>query len=242
MNVFDKMGIYWAEIADQNQTEKQLQFLKNHLKLEGYILDLACGTGRHIIPLSQQGYGLVGLDVSANLLRIAKERSSKIQLVRADMRFLPFKAEAFEAATSMDTSFGYLPDEKDDAVALAEVKRILMHKGIFVLDVFNRQELTTKYTGDENQLFKQKEYPSFFLQQKRTVTPKGDWLCDLWIIQDKANGLESVFEHAVRLYEHSKLEVMLNKAGFVVEKIYGGYEGENFSSESHHLILIVRRT
>jgi ubiquinone/menaquinone biosynthesis C-methylase UbiE len=242
MNVFDKMGIYWAEIADQNQTEKQLQFLKNHLKPDGYILDLACGTGRHIIPLSQQGYGLVGLDVSANLLRIAKERSSNIQLVRADMRFLPFKAEAFEAATSMDTSFGYLPSEEDDTVALAEVRRILMHKGIFVLDVFNRQELTTKYREDENQLFKQKEYPSFFLQQKRTVTPKGDWLCDLWIIQDKANGRESVFEHAVRLYEHSKLEVMLNKAGFAVEEVYGGYEGENFGSESHHLILIVRRT
>ena len=242
MNVFDKMGVYWAEIADQNQTEKQLHFLKNHLKPEGYILDLACGTGRHIIPLSQQGYGFVGLDVSANLLRIAKERSTDIQLVRADMRFLPFKEEAFGAATSMDTSFGYLPSEEDDTVALAEVERILKHKGIFVLDVFNRQELSTKYREDENQLFKQKEYPSFFLQQKRTVTSDGDWLCDLWIIQDKANGRQSVFEHAVRLYEQSKLEVMLNKAGFEVEKVYGGYEGENFSSESHHLILIVRRT
>ena len=30
-NVFDEMGVYWAEIADKNQTEKQMQFLKNHL-------------------------------------------------------------------------------------------------------------------------------------------------------------------------------------------------------------------
>ena len=27
-NVFDEMGVYWVEIADHNQTEKQLQFLK----------------------------------------------------------------------------------------------------------------------------------------------------------------------------------------------------------------------
>ena len=33
MNVFDEMGVYWAEMADQNQTEKQVQFLKNHLEL-----------------------------------------------------------------------------------------------------------------------------------------------------------------------------------------------------------------
>ena len=69
-NVFDEMGVYWAEIADKSQTERQIQFLKKHLKLDGYVLDVACGTGRHSIPLSQQGYGMVGLDVSANLLKM----------------------------------------------------------------------------------------------------------------------------------------------------------------------------
>lgn len=241
MNIFDEMGVYWAEMADQNQTEEQLKFLKNHLKPEGYILDLACGTGRHIISLSKHGYCIVGLDVSANLLRIAKERSRDIQLVRGDIRFLPFKPQAFAATISMDTSFGYLPTEQDDRAALAEVQSVLTRKGIFIIDVFNRRELTLKYREDENQPFKQKEYPSFFLQQKRTVTLKGDWLCDLWIVRDKMNGRESVFEHTVRLYERSKLEAMLDKAGFAVEEVYGGYEGENFSSESPHLILITQK-
>ncbi len=36
MNVFDEMGVYWAEIADQNQTDRQLQFLKNTLKHENW--------------------------------------------------------------------------------------------------------------------------------------------------------------------------------------------------------------
>jgi ubiquinone/menaquinone biosynthesis C-methylase UbiE len=241
MNVFDEMGVYWAEMADQNQTESQIQFLKKHLGANRCVLDLACGTGRHTIPLNQMGFGVVGLDVSSKLLKIAKQRSKQVQLVRGDMRFLPFKSETFGATVSMDTSFGYLPTEQEDKAALAEVQRTLTRKGIFVIDVFNRQELTLKYRVDENQPFKQKEYPSFFLQQKRTVTPKGDWLCDLWIVQDKTNGRESVFEHAVRLYEHGKLEVMLDKAGFAVKEVYGGYEGENFGFESTHLILIVQR-
>ena len=74
-NVFDEMGVYWAEIADKDQTQRQIQFLKSHLKPEGYVLDLACGTGRHAISLSRQGYDVVGLDVSAKLLKIAKQRN-----------------------------------------------------------------------------------------------------------------------------------------------------------------------
>jgi ubiquinone/menaquinone biosynthesis C-methylase UbiE len=34
------------------------------------VLDLACGTGRHSIPLSNEGYNMVGLDVSLNLLKM----------------------------------------------------------------------------------------------------------------------------------------------------------------------------
>ena len=237
INVFDEMGEYWAEIADQNQTEKQLQFLKDQLKPDGYILDVACGTGRHMIPLSQQGYGMVGLDISANLLKIAKQRSKEIQLVRGDMRFLPFKPQVFAGVISMDTSFGYLPSEADDRITLVEVKRVLNQRGVFVLDIFNGEELTRKYKN-KNLPAKRKEYPSFFLLQKRTVSPKGERLSDLWTIEDKANSRLSIFEHDVRLYECGKLERMLKKTGFVVKKVYGGYEKENFSSESLRLILV----
>jgi ubiquinone/menaquinone biosynthesis C-methylase UbiE len=231
------MGVYWAEIADRNQTEKQLQFLKNLFKPDGYVLDLACGTGRHSIPLTQQGYNIVGFDVSTNLLQIARQRSKELELVRGDMRFLPFKPQTFIATISMDTSFGYLPSEADDVVSLVEVKRVLNQQGVFVLDVFNREKLTLKYQN-KNPIAKWKEYPSFFLFQKRTISLDGGWLRDLWTIQDKENGQPSIFEHSVRLYERNKLESMLERAGFVIKDVYGGYKEENFSPTSSRLILI----
>jgi ubiquinone/menaquinone biosynthesis C-methylase UbiE len=259
-NVFDEMGVYWAEIADKNQTEKQLQFLKNQIKSDGYILDLACGTGRHLIPLSQQEFNMVGLDVSAKLLKIAKQRWREVQLVRGDMRFLPFKPQAFAAAISMDTSFGYLPSEHDDGVSLAELRRTLLQEGVLVVDVFNQEQLMMKYQGKGKglkwsllpillklrnrwilfRLFKWKEYPSFFLLQKRTVTQCGERLCDLWVVCDKATGQLLVFEHAVRLFRFSWLQALLKKAGFSVNRVYGGYEGENFSPNSPRLILVAK--
>jgi ubiquinone/menaquinone biosynthesis C-methylase UbiE len=236
-NVFDEMGLYWAEIADNSQTKKQLQFLKTQLRFEGYVLDLACGTGRHSIPLNHEGFRIVGLDVSLNLLRIAKQRSSKVEVVLGDMKHLPFKEGAFAAAISIDTSFGYLQSEKEDRFSLAEVQRVLFQQGVFVIDVFNREDLIFKY-GNKKHSSKSKEYPSFILKQKRTVSKKGDLLCDLWTVLEKANGKIAVFEHTVRLYEQDQLEGLLEKAGFSVKQVYGDYEKEEFSINSPRLILV----
>ena len=127
-NVFDDMEVYWVEIADKNQTERQIQFLRNNIKPTGYVLDLACGSGRHSIALTREGYMIVGLDASRRLLRLAKQHSRDIAMVLGDIRFLPFKTGTFNAAMSVDTSFGYLPSEADDKVSLAEVRRTIHDK------------------------------------------------------------------------------------------------------------------
>jgi ubiquinone/menaquinone biosynthesis C-methylase UbiE len=230
------MGVYWAEIADKNQTERQIQFLKSQLKPGGFLLDVACGTGRHTIPLSVAGFSMIGLDASPHLLKIAKQRDA-VLLVKGDMRFLPFKAGTFSAAISMDTSFGYLPSEKDDAKSLAEIRRVLRKDGKLVVDVFNRKNLAAKYQG-KTPAPKWIEYPDFFLHQKRTVSNRGNWLCDSWEIHDKPFGHMRVFKHSVRLYERSQLEGLLAEAGFKVQEVFGGYEGQEFSAEAPQLILL----
>ena len=261
MNVFGEMGKYWAEIADQNQTDRQILFIKNTLKPEGFMLDFACGTGRHLIPLSKEGYSAVGLDISANLLRIAKSRWRNAQLVRADMRFLPFKPETFSAAVSMDTSFGYLPTEQDDLQSLKALHDALIKGGLLIVDVFNRERLILKYKSSRlkelrwaflpvllkpNRLakwllfrfFKWKEYPSFFLFQKREITANGERLNDLWVVCDKGDGEIRVFEHIARLYEFKRLEGLLENTGFTVNAVYGDYGGQSFSRNSSRLILV----
>jgi SAM-dependent methyltransferase len=237
VNVFDEMGSYWGEIAEKDQTEKQLQFLKNTLKTEGWVLDVACGTGRHLIPLGKEGYNVVGLDISGRLLKIAKNRWRSPQLVRADMRCLPFKTKVFSAAVSMDTSFGYLPSEEDDRKSLTEIRRALKHSGIFIVDVFNRIDLIAKYQG-KNPEAKSKDYPSFTLTQKRAISDKGDLLCDSWMIRDKFSGEVKFFAHTARLYDVCGLQVLLGKAKFCVKQVWGDYEGQKFDFESRRLILL----
>lgn len=258
-NVFDKMGELWEEIADKNQTELQLAFLKNQLKLDGYILDIACGNGRHLRSLTSAGYYIIGLDTSFRLLRIAKHRNENVELVRGDMRFLPFKEANFEAVISMDTSFGYLPSKKDDLQSLNEINRVIRKTGFFILDVFNYEQLTSKYRhrGFLKRLkwvwlpvllrlrlkwflfkfFKWREYPSFLLLQRRSISRDSGKLRDLWVIYAKPTSRLMTFVHEVRLYEYRPLVDMLTKAGFMVNCVFGGYKGEMFSDDSNRLII-----
>jgi ubiquinone/menaquinone biosynthesis C-methylase UbiE len=276
--VFGEMGVYWAEIADKNSTTKQVTFLKSVLKKEGLILDLCCGTARHSILLSREGYYMVGLDVSARLLAIARKKAAEAQvnlpLVRCDMRCLPFKPKVFSAVISMDTSFGYLQSDHEDTQSLAETKRVLAADGLFLIDVFNRERLIRSYRKKQEQrlhngstrfeeetlskkdfpplirsfvtplyfrLSGWKEYPSFYMLQNRMLDDKGETVHDSWLIYDKKTGETRFFRHVVRLYSLELLQSLLHKAGLQVEKVYGDYEMQKFSSDSSRLIIAARR-
>ncbi len=254
------MSQFWAEIADKNQTSNQIQFLKKQLIGVGVVLDVACGTGRHSIPLSEAGFEVVGIDVSRRLLKIAKQRNHGVAVVLGDMRFLPFKAEIFEKAISMDTSFGYLPTHDADQQSLVELRRVMHSGGRFFLDVFNLEHLTRRYLHRRFSkrlklaglplllklhsirllfwAFKWRCYPSFLLLQKRSLHRDSSLLRDLWVVYTKEDGRILTFEHQVRLYDRIQLEKLLIKAEFVVESVFGGYAMQPYSADATRLLMI----
>lgn len=237
-NVFDRMNNFWVEIADAHYTQRQLNFLKRNLSPNKRVLDVACGTCRHTIPMSKAGFDMVGIDISMSLLRIAKQHGAS-EIVRSDMRFLPFKTDAFFAVISMDTSFGYLPSIKEDKQSLAEIHRVLVADGEFVLDMFNYESIVLKY-ADVTPL-KQWEYHSFFLEQKRTISKSRDRLYDIWVIKSKTDGKTTVFEHSVRLYQNKQLQQLVANEGFIIEAMYGNYENELYMPESLRFIIFSRK-
>jgi SAM-dependent methyltransferase len=235
-NVFAEMGSYWVEIADENQTGIQIQFLKNNIEEDKYIIDVACGSGRHANVLSKAGYCIIGIDISVTLLKIAKQRGAT-NLVMGDLRFLPFKSDIFNAAISMDTSFGYMQSKKDDLQSITEVRRILTKGAKFILDVFNREKLVAKY-HEKTSLKNLREYHSFYLEQERTVNKSKTRLCDIWTINDKIGGPPKHFVHSVRLYKPNELEALLLDEGFTINSLFGDYEGQEYRVSSPRLIII----
>ncbi|MFB6267978.1 MAG: class I SAM-dependent methyltransferase [Halodesulfurarchaeum sp.] len=96
------------------------------------ILDLGCGTGESTRPLIGDGREVCGIDLSARQLTQArrKEDLSPVSFILGDGMALPFRANRFDAVTSV----GSLQHVPDVSLALEEAHRVTRPGGrLFVV-------------------------------------------------------------------------------------------------------------
>lgn len=93
---------------------------------DGLCLDLGCGGGLYFDVLAATGRTVVGLDRSADQLRIARGRSR--QVVQGDAAALPFADASFPTVATLWIS----TDVDDFAAVLGEVARVLTPGGLMV--------------------------------------------------------------------------------------------------------------
>jgi len=137
--VYTKFAMNFAT-KKRETTEKEVAFLDDIFKKNKVrnVFDIACGTGRHAIPLAKCGYNVVGVDLSPALIKIAnveaKESDLKIGFHIGDMRDIKIPGR-FDAAIIMWGSFTYLESITDMLKTLNNVNRKLKRNGILVIDV-----------------------------------------------------------------------------------------------------------
>jgi ubiquinone/menaquinone biosynthesis C-methylase UbiE len=235
------MGTDWEAIVKARNTDSEADFIESVMNTKGVVLDLCCGTARHSIALSRRGLRMVGMDLSTNLLKIAKTRMDqagfKFPLVRADMRFFPFRDNIFRAILSMFTSFGYLPSESEDALSLLEINRTLRRKGNFLLDVANRDHILKTFRERD-----WAEFEPFFMLERRSIDLQESKLKSQWTLIQKETGKVKLIEHIVRLYTFTRVEQLLSEAGLRVAKLFGGYDKQEFTLDASRMITVAQKT
>ena len=100
------------------------------------VLEVGCGSAPCARWLATQGARVVGLDLSAGMLRhaaqAARETGLPVPLVQADAGRLPFADSSFDLACS---AFGAVPFVADSAAVMREVARVLRPGGRWVFAV-----------------------------------------------------------------------------------------------------------
>lgn len=234
------MGADWEAIVNMRDTAKEASFIKFAILKRGVTLDLCCGTGRHSIILCKRGFNVIGMDLSKNLLAIAKLRMREVgvrlPLVRADMRHFPFRNQTFDATINMFTSFGYLPSESEDTKSLSEVHRTLKKNGRFLLDVSNRDHIVENFRERD-----WAEFEPYYLLERRMLDLKNSRLSSLWTLIRKGCAEIKSIKHEVRLYTLTRIEQLLKEAGLVIEEVYGGYEKQEFNLDASRMIVLAQK-
>jgi len=99
------------------------------------LLDVACGTGKSIVPWLERGYGVEGCDLSARMLERAVEKTGgRARVVVADMRLLP-SGEPVDLVTCLGDSLNYLLDPSAVRQAFAAASGRLRPGGLYLFDL-----------------------------------------------------------------------------------------------------------
>jgi SAM-dependent methyltransferase len=221
---------------DDEEAERAVELIVRSAGLEpgSVALDLACGAGRHVERLRADGYRAFGLDLSSELLGVAR-RESGLAVVRGDMRELPVATGSVALVTSFFTSFGYFPEASEDERVLREVRRVLHPGGVYALDFLNAEHVRrTLRRRDEVEMGGRR------VVQTRALIDGGALVEKRIEIHGPDLRAPRVFYERVRLYGAGLLCEMLVRAGIQPVQLFGDYDGNPLMPDSPRAILIGR--
>jgi SAM-dependent methyltransferase len=235
---FHLLGGEWLE----ERTAPQCDFVLSALELQpgARLLDLCCGQGRHAVELARRGFRVTGFDLSDYLLGLANDRAARagieVEFVRGDMRTLPWENE-FDAVVNLFTSFGYLESDEEDQKVLCAVQRALRPGGRLLIDHIDRERSGALFGGGRKNW--QEHEGHLILEQREWDVLRSRASMTRTVIPP--DGPRRQMSFLLRIYSHSEMMAMLERAGLEWVHTYGGYDGSDYAPDSRGMIVVARK-
>ena len=142
---FDGIAEAYYEIVDRVWYEygyfheRESRFLQRALATQLTLaIDAGCGPGRHTVTLAHSADKVVALDISREMLRLARraasESTTNVEFVQADLRHMPLKSSVANLVVTLEV-LEHLPGGRRGIVAaLSECRRVLRHRGRLITE------------------------------------------------------------------------------------------------------------
>lgn len=217
-------------------------------------LELGCGTGRVLVPLAATGCRVTGVDSSPALLTIARRKAeqagvtARVLLSQADLRSFSLAEKGYDFAFCVSNTLMHLTTQADQLTALTTAQRHLRPGGRLLVDLFNPDIPHLTAISDVQ-----------VLADRWQDTERGATVLK-WVVRrlDVAHQLqettfiyESIFPGGrtervalpflLRFLWPSEGKLLLERAGFRLEALWGDCDGNEYASESEHLIFLATK-
>lgn len=219
----------------------------------GPLLELACGTGRLLLPLARAGYEITGVDISPALLAVARRKieatglQDRVTLVQADMRDLRLPRR-FRLAFVAVNSFMHLLTTGDQLRALRCWREHLTADGLLILDLFQPSPQGLLEADGHLTLDRQWQDPetgaTVLRQTSRTLNLAEQTLEVTFIYEETLSDgrvRRTLAPFRMRYLHRFEAELLLRVAGYELEQVYGTYELDPLESDSERMILVARK-
>lgn len=189
-NNYDKIAEKWHDNSrGQVYLERTLNYVDEILEgllPKAKVLDLGCGTGKPIAKyIVEQGFQVVGIDQSAELLKIAKTVVPEAELVHADMIEIEF-AEKFAAAVAWDSVFHV--ERKYHAGIYKKIVESIETGARFLLSVGGSGAEDNEANGITSEMFGYEFfYDAYHPTIARKLLEEAGFEIELWEIDDPSS-------------------------------------------------------
>ncbi len=210
----------------------------------GPALELAVGSGRIALELSQRGHQIDGIDSSQSMLNIAKEKLKKvsnaqqgrINLYKANMESFLLNRQ-YGVIYAPFNAFLLLPHGKSASQCLESCQIHLRKNGRLLIDVFAMNHTDTLPDNETIKYVDRHQKSGAKIERERIytydpVTRSGNSLITYTLHPKDGPAFTRSYEYRLYLYTQAQLELCIQNSGFVIEEVIENYRQPESTEDS----------
>lgn len=206
------------------------------------IIDLGCGTGSIALPLAQEGYDVIGVDLSPEMLTEADHKAMEagisVRFACQDMTELEL-GEQVDCILSLCDSMNYLTEDGQLADAFRSIAQHMKKESIFLFDM--NTEYKFKEVLGQNVFGSAEEHAAYIWENDYDEEEKINEYYVSFFVENEAGLYERIEEfHYERAYSMEEIEAGLQAAGMELVVVTDGYCFDDPHKESERLLFAAR--
>ena len=249
--MYDQIA-YFYDLTHADLTD-DIDFILNLAQdANGSILELGCGSGRLLRPLSRAGFTITGVDNSVVMLDRARtalqQESSKVQnrvtLLQANMTQMELGNGRFALTIIPYNTFMHL-DSVQKTAALKRVRQNLAKDGRVFIDLINPLAITA--TPDDHTLSLENSFidpqtgHTVLQMASNHLYETTQQLQITWIYDATPPGGGAIHRTIATAAYHylfpHQIDLLLQETGFKLISLTGDYDQSSFNEESARLLV-----
>lgn len=241
---YSSFASVYDSFMDDVPYEKWAAFIKKQLAkngvTEGLVCDLGCGTGKLTRLLKAEGFDMIGVDMSTEMLDIAREKDAEPLYLCQDMREFELYGTVNAIVSACDC-VNYITEPEELKEVFRLVNNYLESRGSFIFD-FHTEYYYSEILGCNN-FADNRENASIIWENWYDEDDRINEY-NITIYSKLPSGDFRRFEetHVQRAYSAEEIEELLKAAGLELVGMFDSYTQKKPGAETERITVVARET
>lgn len=241
---YNEFAKYYDLLFQQKDYKKETTFilsiLKKHNIKQNSLLDVGCGTGTHIQLLRKEFNTLYGIDISNEILKIAKRKVPESTFIQGNMQDFNIKKK-FDVITCLYSVFNYNLDIPSAEKTLKNFHKHLKKDGIVIIGLYNErneQKQFSLHVGKDSKT-KVAKINEFKYHPEEKIEESSFLL----LVKNQKNvDFDIEVEHKYRIFGFEEIDTLIKETGFKKYNIYHNFTFEKAEEDNTKFpVLIIQK-